>query len=57
MMVAQEKTEHEMLHNNRIVKNEVIDMADMVEELQDTVKRQDQKIDQMMQMISVLVQN
>ena len=44
-----------MLNNNRIVKNEVIDMADMVEGLQNTVKSQEKKMDFMMTMMNRLV--
>lgn len=44
-----------MLNINRIVKNEVIDMADMVEDLQETVRKQDKKMDTMVQMITVLM--
>jgi len=39
MLIAQERAEHEMLTNNRIVKNEVLDMADMVEDLQKAAQK------------------
>lgn len=53
---ANEFTEQEILNNNRIVKNEVIDMADEVEELHNKINGQDKKMDCIILMMNRILQ-
>jgi hypothetical protein len=41
---VQDQTEQEILKTNRLIKNEVLEMADMIEKLATAVKTQDSKL-------------
>ena len=54
--LCNDQQEEKMQFENKLIKNEVIDMADMVEELNAKIQDQNQKIDQQMDLIIKILQ-